>query len=309
MKNIIITLIIIILIAAGAYFYLQSTSTPQEPLPDTSIPTETPTSTAPGTTTDQTASSTAMQYQEMTTIGKSVEGRDITAYHYGTGSDEILFVGGIHGAYEWNTSLVAYQLIDYLKANPDAIPANETITVIPVLNPDGLYKIIGKEGRFTASDVTATLEETIPGRFNANNVDLNRNFDCDWQAEGVWQNKNVSGGTAAFSEPESKAARNYVTAHPLTAAVVFYSAAGGVFSSNCHDGVLPETKTLTDLYANASGYKPYESFDFYTITGDMVNWLAKEKIPAISVLLTNHTSTEWDKNKAGIDAVLEHYAK
>jgi hypothetical protein len=72
---------------------------------------------------------------------------------------------------------------------------------------------------------------------------------------------------------------------------------------------LPETKTLTNLYAQASGYKANEEFNFYAITGDMVNWLAKNNIPAISVLLTNHTDVEWDKNKKGIDAILEYYGE
>jgi hypothetical protein len=101
--------------------------------------------------------------------------------------------------------------------------------------------------------------------------------------------------------------RAYVTEHEPTAVVVWYSAVGGVFSSNCYNGVLPETATLTNLYAQASGYKAYKEFDFYEITGDMVNWLAKERIPAISVLLTTHTAVEWDKNRAGIEAILAYY--
>jgi len=91
--------------------------------------------------------------------------------------------------------------------------------------------------------------------------------------------------------------------------VAWYSAAGGVYSSNCHNGVLPETTKLTNAFAKASGYAAHESFDFYEITGDMVNWFAKNNIPAISVLLTNHTDTEWAKNRAGIDAVLKYYAQ
>jgi hypothetical protein len=63
-----------------------------------------------------------------------------------------------------------------------------------------------------------------------------------------------------------------------------------------------------DSFAKASGYKSYDSWDFYATTGDMANWLAKEKIPAISVLLTNHTDTEWDKNLAGVKAVLQSVA-
>jgi hypothetical protein len=41
----------------------------------------------------------------------------------------------------------------------------------------------------------------------------------------------------------------------------------------------------------------------------MVNWLAKNNIPAISVLLTNHQSTELSKNKLGVDAILKHFAR
>ena len=61
-------------------------------------------------------------------------------------------------------------------------------------------------------------------------------------------------------------------------------------------------------YAKASGYPDSNVFDFYTTTGDMTNWLAKINVPAISVLLTNHTDTEWTKNQAGIKAVLEYYS-
>jgi hypothetical protein len=171
-----------------------------------------------------------------------------------------------------------------------------------------LNKVVGTSGRFTAADVPASQEVQVSGRFNANTVDLNRNFDCDWQSVGKWQNKNVSGGTAAFSEPEAVAIKNYVEANNPRAVVVWYSAAGGVFASSCHNGVLAETKTLTSLFAKASGYRAYENFNFYEITGDMVNWLAKNEIPAISVLLTNHTDTEWSKNRAGIEAVIKHFA-
>ena len=73
--------------------------------------------------------------------------------------------------------------------------------------------------------------------------------------------------------------------------------------------MLPETTALTKLFAKASGYPAHDVWNYYEITGDMANWLAKSKIPTISVLLTNHTDTEWTKNKAGVDAVLQHYAK
>lgn len=47
-------------------------------------------------------------------VGSSVQGRPIYAYNYGTGSSTLLLVGGMHGGYEWNSVLLAYQAMDYL---------------------------------------------------------------------------------------------------------------------------------------------------------------------------------------------------
>ncbi len=301
MKPLIALIIALIVIAGGAYWYTQMRgNSAQNTATDT---------------TQQTATTTpppAPTVQPQVSIGKTVSGTDIMAYNFGTGPKKILFVGGLHGGYEWNTVMVANQLIQELKANPSDIPVGVTVTVIPVVNTDGLLKVIGSStpiDSFTASNVNKSQAVQVAGRFNANNVDLNRNFDCDWQAKGVWQSKSVSGGSAAFSEPESKAIQDYITANSPTAVVVWYSSAGGVFASNCHNGVLPETTTISKLYADASGYPIHQSWDFYATTGDMVNWLAKMNVPAFSVLLTNHTDSEWDKNLAGIKAVLQHYAQ
>ncbi|MEX0918460.1 MAG: M14 family metallopeptidase [Candidatus Paceibacterota bacterium] len=244
-----------------------------------------------------------------TVIGQSVDGHDIVAYHYGQGDTEILFVGGIHGGYAWNTSLVAFELMDYLKRDQTVIPENVRVTVVPVLNPDGLEEVMGTTGRFTQAEALGLKVNTTAGRFNANGVDLNRNFDCQWQSTGTWRNTPVDGGDEPFSEPESQAIKNYVTANQPKAVIVWYSAAGGVFASACDNDVLAETNILTNLYAKAAGYPAYEEFDFYEITGDMVNWLAKENIPAISVLLSSHEDIEWSKNRSGVIAVLKHYAR
>ncbi|MBA3732978.1 hypothetical protein H0W91_01230 [Patescibacteria group bacterium] len=299
MKNTIIAVIAVIIIGFIGYFIFRKPVSPVVPTTNT-ISTTTPTSAVQNTTPVN---------KEETVIGKSVEGRDIVAYHFGTGVREIVLVGGIHGGYSWNTALVAYQTIDYLKANPSVIPANIKVTVIPALNPDGLFKVVGKTGAFTATDVSASATLQAAARFNANLVDISRNFDCDWQANAKWQSKTVSGGSAAFSEPESLAVKNYVETKNPTAVIVWYSAAGGVYPSKCGGSVMTETTNLTNLFAKASGYKAYSSYNFYETTGDMVNWLAKKQIPAISVLLTNHTDTEFTKNQNGIMAVMKFYTK
>lgn len=301
-KTIIGGLVIIIIIIAGYLFYTNSSRTSNTPKQESTT-----------STSEQgraQATSTVAEDPGTEIIGQSVEGRDIRAYHYGTGDTEILFVGAIHGGYTWNTALLAYKTMDYLQANPALIPSNVTVTVIPVLNPDGLNEVVGTTtANFTQAQVVATQVAQVAGRFNARDVDLNRNFDCDWKSSAQWQGVTVSGGSEAFSEPESRAIQQYIESHKLKAVVVWYAAAGGVFASSCKNGVLAETRTLTSLYAKASGYKAYENYSADEIPGDMVNWLAKQGIPSISVLLTNHTDIEWKKNQAGIDAVIAHYAE
>ncbi|MCB9811197.1 MAG: hypothetical protein H6779_03425 [Candidatus Nomurabacteria bacterium] len=313
MKNIIVIIVVALLVIGGAVFYFYSNqdgaSYTKDETEKVVVPDVEP------VTSDDMVDESATAVEEMdsrgpiSTIGKSAGGEDILAYHFGDGDQELIFVGGIHGGYSWNTALMSFEMIDWLKSNPSVVPENVTVTVIPVLNPDGLKKVTGTSGKFTAAQVVASDAVKTEGRFNADNVDLNRNFDCEWQPVGTWQDREVSGGKTVFSEPETQALRDYVKKNQPTAVVAWYSAAGGVYSSSCKNGILPETKTLTNLFAKAAGYPAYEEFNYYEITGDMVNWLAGQNIPAISVLLTTRENTEWSKNRAGIEAVLKHYAE
>ena len=304
-KNTIVGIILIVVAALGIFLLTRNSSEEIYDTNSTVTPEETVEMDEVATTTEEMS----VENPSVVSIGQSAGGREILAYKHGNGEKEILFVGGIHGGYSWNTALLGYQLSDDLEANPETVPANVTATVIPVLNPDGLEKVVGTYAQFSASDFSSTESERVAGRFNANGVDLNRNFDCDWQSVGMWQSREVDGGASAFSEPESMAIRNYVTRNNVEAAVVYYSSAGGVFASSCFNGILSETRDLTNAYADASGYPAYEEFDFYEVTGDMVNWLAGIEIPAISILLSNHDDIEESKNIRGIKAVLDYYAE
>ncbi len=241
------------------------------------------------------------------TIGTSVQGRSIDAYTYGNGATHLMFVGGMHGGYEWNSVLLAYEFMDYLGANPDLIPRDISVTIIPSANPDGVFKVIGKEGRFTATDVPISSDES-PGRFNANKVDLNRNFDCNWKPKSMWKNKTVSAGTAAFSEPESRAIRDFVLVTHPAAAIFWHSQANAVYASECNNGILPATLDIMNAYARAAGYPAVKTFDSYAITGASEGWLASIKIPAITVELKTHETIEWSKNLAGFKAILQYYS-
>lgn len=298
MKNLIIVVALAIILGVSWYFFMRPSTVEVQPSADSELPAE------------ETSAETQPADDEplpvepdggigdgagpipIVPIGESVEGRTIEAYRFGTGAADILVVGGIHGAYAPNTSALAERIIAEAEADADFVPEGITLHVIPTLNPDGLATGASPEGRF-----------------NANDVDLNRNFDCEWEPEGVWRNETVSGGSAPFSEPEAAALRDYVNEVEPDAAIVYYAADGGVYASNCRTGVTAATLNLTNTYADASDYTANEEFDFYQITGDAVNWMASENIPAISVLLSGYQDIEWQINRAGLVAVMDVFAQ
>ncbi len=117
----------------------------------------------------------------------------------------------------------------------------------------------------------------------------------------------VGAGTAPFSEPESRAIRDFVFAFKPTAAIFWHSQANAVYASECTDGILPQTLDTMNAYARAAGYPAVTSFDAYAITGDSEGWLASIGIPAITVELKTHNTIEWEKNRAGITELFQYY--
>lgn len=286
-KQIIIAVFCIVALGAGlfAFFALQRNNVPElAPI----LPSE-----------------TKVQSPKRKVLGLSVEGREIESYIFGNGKTQLVFIGGIHGGYEWNSVVLMYEFMDYFNANPEFIPKNLTVTIIPSLNPDGVFKIIGKEGRFTVADVPAGSKDA--GRLNANAVDLNRNFDCKWKPEGLWGVRKVSCGSGPFSEPESAAIRKFVLENNPTAVIFWHSQSNGVYASYCETGILQETRDIMNAYSSASEYPAYETFDQYEITGDASDWLASIGTPAISVELETHETIEWERNLTGIQALFEYY--
>lgn len=303
---VLLTILILAAVAVGFYLFTDLWGGPEASL----YPDDQPSATTTATPSDSTSTDAQTEGSDPSSqiIGTSVDGRAIEAFTYGDGPTHLLFVGGIHGGYEWNSVLLSYQFMDHLNANPQAVPENLTVSVIPSANPDGVYEAIGQTGRFTKADVPAD-GGTGAARFNANDVDLNRNFDCNWQPTSTWRGQEVSAGTAPFSEPEARAIRDFVQTNNPTAVVFWHSQSDAVYASECNNGVLPETRDVMNTYANAAGYRAVESFDAYPITGDAEGWLASVGIPAITVELSTHETVEWQKNLAGVEALFSYYSQ
>lgn len=233
-------------------------------------------------------------------IGDSAGGRPLHSYRFGSGPLNVVLVGGMHGGYEENTILLAQAFLAHFSARVNELPAAITLHIIPNANPDGLAAITG-EGATPPAGAPA-------GRVNANGVDLNRNWDCNWAEQAFWRDQMISAGPYPFSEPESESLQRYFLAVNPVVVVFLHSAAGAVYSAGCPEPD-PASSALAAVYGLAADYPVYSSFDHYTITGDASDWLTTQGIPAFTVELTTHDTTDWEQNLAGLSALLAHLAE
>jgi protein MpaA len=127
-------------------------------------------------TQPQPKSMSALIVPEYRIIGQSVQKRPILCTIIGHGQDVILILATIHGDESAGTPLVR-QLTKYLQQNPQLL-AGKKVVLLPVANPDGL---------------------AYRSRSNANNVDLNRNFETENRINSS------QFGYRALSEPETRA--------------------------------------------------------------------------------------------------------
>jgi predicted deacylase len=222
------------------------------------------------------------------TLGTSGAGRPITAVKIGDGARKFVLVGDTHGGPEANTYQLVSQLADYYRANPQEVPSEVRLYIIPTLNPDGL-----------AGDT----------RFNAAGVDLNRNMNTnldacpenDWNmhVQGARGIESDTGGPYAESEPESRLIRDFLLD---ASAVIFYHSDGGdVFPAFCEHA---PSIALAQAYAASSGYRYDRYWQNYNITGGMHDWAGSLGIAAITPELFNGIESDYEQNLAGVQAIL-----
>jgi hypothetical protein len=218
-------------------------------------------------------------------IGKSVDGRTIYAYYFGSGSKKIIFYGAMHGS-ESNTKYTLTYWMSELEKNSDSIPDDKTVIVVPVLNPDGVANST---------------------RFNSNEVDLNRNFDSStWTSGTYFLNKfyPTGGGDTPFSEPESRAIRDLIYRESPYLTLSYHAAAGYVVPSNTSKGI-----ELGKVYSNLSGYRyvaPGTDDAFsYDITGAFGEWAQEHGYNSLTIELSSAYYNQFSQNKNAMWEMVE----
>ncbi len=170
--------------------------------------------------------------------GNSVEGRNIWALSISDNprvaepEPKVRLTGAIHGN-ENATTEVLVRFIDYIlneytngNQNIRQLINNTYIVIIPMMNPDGV---------------------ALDSRYNANYVDLNRNFDIEWTPD-------IFHGSSAFSEEESRSIRDYSDYIVFHSSLTFHTGAVIVnmpfdYASEHNGGDIPKEQALVDFLA------------------------------------------------------------
>jgi LysM repeat protein len=220
-------------------------------------------------------------------IGTSVQSRSLEAYRVGQGPVKRALIGAIHGGYEWNTVTLLTHTLEYLRDNQNFVPPEITLYIIPLANPDGY----------------AAGTDRVKGRVNGNDVDLNRNWNYQWQMTATHGTRPVSAGAYAFSEPETVALRDFIIDNEIQSVIFYHSAFAAVFQG----AGITDTQTveLAKLIARATGYRyAPEGVPGQITTGDAIDWLTMQGVTAIEVELSTHQDIDWAQNLAGLRAFL-----
>ncbi len=221
----------------------------------------------------------------LTSIGKSIEGRDIRALRLsahpleGEERATLLCFGGIH-AREVISPLVVMHFLDYLLDNQYDLAVQEIldqtdIWFIPCLNPDGLYHVEHVDNMWRKN-----RRDNGDGTFG---VDLNRNFSFQWGFDNVgsspFTSQETYRGAGPFSEPESRALRDFLQEHDFVASLSYHSYGNLVLfpwaytaANTSHHSVFMNL-ALTMTAENGYGYGNFNLGSIYRVNGDSEDYI------------------------------------
>ncbi len=159
---------------------------------------------------------------------QSIEGRDIWGIRIrGTGgpADKIgFFINSCQHAREWvsvtTNMFVADKLVRGYGVDPEvtAILDNVEFFIVPIVNPDGYV--------YSHTSERLWRKNRRPNAGGTFGVDNNRNWGYQWGGAGASTVPSAEDyrGTAAFSEPETRAVRDFITDHAnIRAYIDFHS--------------------------------------------------------------------------------------
>lgn len=196
-----------------------------------------------------------------------------------------VFIMGCHHAREIMSVEVPMRLAKYLLANygTDPVVTNivntREIWIAPMINIDGHYWV---ELNHSGSSVNWWRKNRRVNGDGSFGVDINRNYGYNWGYDNVGSSptpgSDVYRGSAAFSEPETQAVRNFCALHHFTLSLSYHSYGDDI------------------LYP--WGYAPLNTMDqeLFAALGDTLrhgNDYLAGNVASGAIYLTNGDSDDW----------------
>ncbi|GAB4031768.1 MAG: M14 family metallopeptidase [Elusimicrobiota bacterium] len=221
-------------------------------------------------------------------MGKTIEGRDIWVLRLNSSSKGdsksskpgAIFVGNHHAREHLSNEvplLFAAYLLDN-RNNPDIKKYLDTldIYIVPMFNPDGAeYDIATGKYRWHRKNTRKNSDGSI-------GVDLNRNYDFTWCQSGASHSpgSDTYCGPSAFSEPESKAMRDFILARKNIKTLQSYHSYssqilypwGGLYEDISNEKDRNAFVKMAGEMARLTGYEALKSSDLYIASGDTCDW-------------------------------------
>lgn len=229
----------------------------------------------------------------LSSLGTTVQGRDIPMFTFGTGKREILLCATMHAREYVSTNFVMYMVEQYCKAYENyeylwGLSYREMLDsvrfiVVPMLNPDGVAIAQGgienaqNKEQLLQMEITDSIDSGYYGwKTNANGVDLNHNWPYFWDVDKkvkVPASANYN-GTGPCTEPEVIAMKKLIDSSPLYMLGSFHTSGKVIYwidTSNSYE-MYNAHRPIIKQIANGIGYKMLGYEDVSRFGGFMVNY-------------------------------------
>ncbi|HWR22574.1 MAG TPA: M14 family zinc carboxypeptidase [Feifaniaceae bacterium] len=250
-------------------------------------------------------------------VGRSRQNRAIYAARAGDPGAErhVLIQAGMHGR-EYMTTLLAMRQLQRLLER--GVPEGTLVHILPMTNPDGVT--ISQKGEATPW-LTAVYERDLYFNYtdlplgqylrcwkaNAAGVDINRNFDAQWDRIDTVDAPSYAyyRGTAPESEPETRALAEYAQKYPFGATISYHATGSEIFYDfGGNEAVNKAGYRLARAVAIETGYgvTPDDGTSF----GGFKDWAIETlSIPSLTIEVGKRRTplpgyeffSIWDKNK------------
>lgn len=233
---------------------------------------------------------------EISSIGKSEEGRDLTLILLGNQDAKIniMIQASIH-AREFITTTVLISQIDYMLKNLDVKYKLSGFTfreildkicfhIVPMSNPDGVEIVQSGVISPLYTGKTSNIDHRL-WKANAKGIDLNANFDALWEnyKSPLAPSPEKYKGKNPESAAESKALANYVRNNPIDITLSYHTMGSVIYWDFPNQDKMNELNlSLSSKIVPESGFRLLS--DPYTCAG-FRDWAILQGIPSLTVEL------------------------